>query len=91
MKKKYDPFSKSYQILCFQEQVAHKKNLKLVKSINQSNLKIIDSFKENNHTFKKFPSGRKRSSSVVSMKTSQIIEPYRVIHKNQSYDRSRND
>jgi len=43
MKGSYNPFSKTYQILCFQEQIAHKKNLQSVKSVNQSNVKIIES------------------------------------------------
>lgn len=43
MKGSYNPFSKTYQILCYQEQIAHKKNLQSVKSVNQSNVKIIES------------------------------------------------
>lgn len=43
MKGSYNPFSKTYQILCFQEQISHKKNLQSVKSTNKSNIKMIES------------------------------------------------
>ncbi len=77
MKGNYNPFSKSYQILCFQEQNAHKKNLKEVKSVKQSNVKIIEKHHNN------IKNSRQRSQSECSFIESQIIDPHVTIHKNR--------
>ncbi len=81
MKRNYDPSAKTYQYLCFQEHLAHKKNLKNVSSQKQSNIKVIEPSNKKSIKNSRYSSCTDRSSMIKS----QIIEPHLVIHKNLSF------
>jgi hypothetical protein len=43
MKSKYDPYSRTYKIICLQNQIAHVRNKNTVKSLTKSNISINNS------------------------------------------------
>jgi hypothetical protein len=81
MKRNYDPFAKTYQYLCYQEHLAHKKNIKNVTSQKQSNIKVIEPFNKKSVKNSRYSTCSDRTSMIKS----QIIEPHLVIHKNLSF------
>lgn len=66
MKRNYDPFAKTYQYLCYQEHLAHKKNLKSVTSQKQSNIKVIEPSNKKSIKNSRYSSFTDRSSMIKS-------------------------
>ena len=102
MKGNYSPFNRTYKFICLQNQLAHVKNRNAVKSTGKSNISIHNSpdKRVGNDGLQQssYFSNRPHHSSLSHFDDSimnnrkysfSIIDPYRVVHKNQSYDRKK--
>lgn len=102
MKGNYSPFSRTYKFICLQNQLAHIKNRSAVKSQGKSNITVRtsperippqDQFKKSSYmsTNPHFNSVNSIEDSMFGKRKSSFsfIEPHRVIHMNQAYDRKK--
>jgi len=100
MKGNYSPYNRTFKFICLQNQIAHIKNRSAVKSQGKSNITlknspdrhINDQLKKSSYlsTNPHFNSVSIDDSGLGKRKHSfNFVEPYRVVHMNQAYDRKK--
>lgn len=88
----YSPFNRTYTYMCFQNQLAHKKNKSAVKGLVNSNLNVkrMRSSSAKKSTQRSNMSKSRYSSTMMSdsfFSQGLLKESPRIIHKNYFYDK----
>lgn len=80
MKTVYSPYNRTYKFICLQNQIAHNKNKTSVKSLTKTNISLSQSIEKSRHSYQ-------RDDTYANNSTFNLIEPPRVLHLSQFYNK----